>query len=117
VETYSGKGWQAFIPVISTGGACPPGPISGTNQITGWTTFTMTQVINIASQAGGQGSNGRCAVSNDHDGNSWPLCNDPTLHSSFRGVFGYYSCQILDTIPSPAPGPRTALAEKLKLVK
>ena len=118
--TYTGKGWQMYIPVIATGGTCPPGPINGTNTITGWTQFTMTQVINLSSQmgkAGGYGSNGRCAVPNDADSNSWPYCNDPNLHSAFRGVFGYYSCQVLDTIPSVAPGPRTSIAEKLKLVK
>jgi len=118
--TYTGKGWQMYIPVIDTGGTCPPGPINGTNTITGWTQFTMTQVINIASHApsgGGFGASGRCAVSNDNDSNSWSLCNDTGLHSSFRGVFGYYSCQVLDSIPSVAPGPRTSIAEKLRLVK
>jgi Flp pilus assembly protein TadG len=120
VPTYVGYGWDVYIPVINTGPTCPPGPVNGTPTITGWTRFVITQVINIASQAPqptGFGANGRCAVANPADPNSWAYCNDPNLHESFRGVFGYYSCEIFDSLPNPIPGPVTARAVKLQLVK
>jgi Flp pilus assembly protein TadG len=116
-ETYVGKGWDLYIPVINTGTTCPPGPINGNYTITSWTRFVITQVINGQGQGGGFGANGRCAVSNALDTNSWPYCNDTNLHSSFRGVFGYFSCEFFETLPSPVPGPVTARAEKLQLVK
>jgi Flp pilus assembly protein TadG len=116
--TYVGKGWDVYVPVISTG-QCPPQSFASPT-ITGWSRFVMTQVINLASQAPqptGFGANGRCAVNNPTDANSWAYCNDPNLHESFRGVFGYYSCEIFDSLPNPIPGPVTARAEKLQLVK
>jgi len=116
-ETYAGKGWDLIIPVIDTGSTCPPGPINGNNTITSWTRFVITQVINGQGAGGGFGANGRCAVANPADTNSWTYCNDTNLHSSFRGVFGYFSCEFFDSPPSPVPGPVTARAEKLQLVK
>jgi hypothetical protein len=56
-------------------------------------------------------------VNNPADTSSLPYCMDPNLHTSFRGVFGYYSCEIFDSLPNPIPGPVTARAVKLQLVK
>lgn len=112
--TYSGKGWKVYIPVIQT--ACPAGAISGSHQIVGWTQLIMTQVIN----------NGQCAVANHWQGNSWdPVgapsnCvgnNAPQNAGSLRALFGYYSCTIIPTNPVPVPLPRTALSNRLRLVK
>jgi hypothetical protein len=109
--TYTGQGWEVFVPVIET--ACPPGAISGIHGIVGWTRFVITQVIN----------RGRCAVANANDGNSWPLCPPPmnpagaARDSNLRGVFGFYSCRIWEAPPSASPAPMSALATKLRLVQ
>lgn len=108
---YSGKGWKVFIPVIQTD--CPTGAISGSHNIVGWTEFVMAQVIN----------KGQCAVNNDWAGNQWTTagggngCTNPSPDKAMRAVFGYYSCKIIPANPSPIPGPRTALATRLRLVK
>lgn len=108
---YSGKGWKVFIPVIET--PCPTGAISGSQKIVGWTEFVMAQVIN----------KGQCAVNNDYAGNQWTSvgggngCTNPSPDKAMRAIFGYYSCTIIPANPSPAPGPRTALANRLRLVK
>jgi hypothetical protein len=108
---YSGKGWKVFIPVIQTD--CPTGAISGSHNIVGWTEFVMAQVIN----------KGQCAVNNDWAGNQWTTAGggngytNPSPDKAMRAVFGYYSCKIIPANPSPIPGPRTALATRLRLVK
>ena len=109
--TYHGKGWKVYVPVIQTD--CPTGAISGAHTIVGWTEFVMTQVIN----------KGQCAVNNDWTGNPWSAvgttngCSASKNDTAMRAVFGYYSCTIIPANPSPSPGPRTALANRLRLVK
>jgi len=107
---YSGQGWKIAVPVIG----CDGGAISGTKQIVGWTTFAMTQVIN----------KGDCAVANHNPlENPWdPKCNENgtaggDAAKSFRGLFGYYVCEISPQPPVPTPTPRTALATKLRIVR
>jgi hypothetical protein len=108
---YSGKGWKVFIPVIQTD--CPTGAISGAHNIVGWTEFVMAQVIN----------KGQCAVTNNWANNQWTAngagngCTNPSPDKNMRAIFGYYSCKIIPANPTPAPGPRTALANRLRLVK
>ena len=117
--TYSGKGWKVYIPVIDTD--CPSGAIAGSKKIVGWTTMVITQVIN----------KGKCAVENTwhRPNNPWdPIgkggtgenclgTSAPSNSGSLRAVFGYYSCELIKTNPNPLPGPITALATKLRLVR
>jgi hypothetical protein len=112
--TYSGKGWKVYIPIIET--ACPAGAISGDHKVIGWTEFVMTQVI----------TSGNCAVENHYSGNPWdaigktPNCsgtNVPQNSGALRAIFGYYSCNIIPVNPNPLPGPRSALATRLRLVR
>jgi Flp pilus assembly protein TadG len=110
--TYRGKGWRVYIPVIQT--ACPAGAISGDHTIVGWTEFVMAQVIN----------QGRCAVENNWAAvNLWKStgqgngCTNPSANAATRAIFGYYSCVIIPGNPAPIPGPRSALASRLRLVK
>jgi Flp pilus assembly protein TadG len=109
--TYSGKGWKVYVPVIQT--ACPAGAISGAHTIVGWTEMVIAQVIN----------KGQCAVSNDWSSNPWRSigtgngCTASKADTSMRAVFGYFSCTIIPGNPTPIPGPRTALANRLRLVK
>ena len=109
--TYRGRGWKVYLPVIQTD--CPTGAISGSQTIVGWTEFVMAQVIN----------SGRCTVNNDWAGNLWAAagqgngCTNPEANAATRAIFGYYSCTIIPSNPSPIPGPRSALANRLRLVK
>jgi len=109
--TYSGKGWKVYVPVIQTD--CPTGAISGSHPIVGWTEMVIAQVIN----------KGQCAGSNDWSGNPWKAagtsngCTASKNDTSMRAVFGYFSCTIIPGNPTPIPGPRTALANRLRLVK
>jgi Flp pilus assembly protein TadG len=109
--TYRGKGWKVYVPVIQTD--CPTGAISGDHTIVGWTEMVIAQVIN----------KGQCAVSNDWSGNPWKSigtsngCTASKTDTSMRAVFGYFSCTIIPGNPTPIPGPRTALANRLRLVK
>ena len=114
---YSGHGWEVHVPVIDTGGSCPPGAVNGTKQIVGWTRFVITQVLN---------SNGTCAVPNHWAGNPWDAhcfqnkngmaTSLPPGWAGQKGIFGYYDCTYNPAPPAPNPGPITATA-KLKLVK
>ena len=115
---YIGHGWEVHVPVIDTGGTCPPGAVTGTKQIVGWTRFVITQVLN---------SGGTCAVANHYNPNAWDEhCLDskngtatgplPAGYSGQKGIFGYYDCKYDPAPPAPNPGPITATA-KLKLVK
>lgn len=122
--SYSGPGWEVYVPVINTGSSCPPGPISGTHQIVGWTRMVMTQVVN-------QG--GDCAVNNDwkrnEGGNAWDSrcgscggepCGANTggqVVQALRGAYGYYDCTQWEAAPAPTPGPISALADRLRLVQ
>ena len=109
--TYLGKGWKVFIPVIQT--ECPAGAISGSHTVVGWTEFVIAQVVN----------QGNCAVSNDWSGNPWSAigvsngCTAAKAEKNLRALFGYYSCTMIPNNPAPSPGPRSALATKLRLVK
>lgn len=112
---YTGQGWEVYLPVIDT--ACPPGPISGDKTIVGFTKFVMTQVIN----------KGDCAVANHNPpNNEWdpigktPNCtgtNVPQNSGAVRGIFGYYACELNPANPNPFPAPRSALAQRLRLVE
>jgi hypothetical protein len=109
--TYRGKGWKVYIPVIET--ACPAGAISGAHTIVGWTELVMAQVIN----------KGNCAVNNDWAPSPWTTvgqgngCTNPQANGATRAIFGYYSCTLIPGDYSPIPGPRSALATRLRLVK
>jgi len=114
---YTGKGWEVFVPVIDTGGQCPPGSISGTMGIAGFTRFVITQVSD----------RGQCAVANHYASNPWDA-NCDTAHNgtaasitpplnAYRGIYGYYDCTYSPTPPTPVPTPRTALSTRLRLVK
>ena len=114
---YSGHGWEVHVPVINTGGSCPPGAVNGSMQIVGWTRFVITQILN---------SNGNCAVANHWAGNPWDAhcfaskngtaTSLPPGWAGQKGIFGYYDCQYNPAPPAPNPGPITATA-KLKLVR
>jgi Flp pilus assembly protein TadG len=114
---YSGHGWEVHVPVIDTGGSCPPGAVNGSKQIVGWTRFVITQILN---------SNGNCAVANHWAGNPWDAhcfaskngtaTSLPPGWAGQKGIFGYYDCQYNPAPPAPNPGPITATA-KLKLVR
>jgi len=111
--TYRGPGWKVIVPVIET--ACPSGAISGSHNIVGWTVMVIAQVVN----------KGNCAVNNPNPagGNPWtPVgygngCTATQPETAMRAIFGYYSCQIIPGNPAPSPGPRSALASRLRLVK
>jgi len=111
---YEGPGWKMFAAVIET--SCPPGAISGPHTIIGWTQFVMAQVVN----------GGECAVANHYPGNPWdPLCpppngtgeNIPQNSGSYRAVYGYYSCDLIDSPPISTPAPRASIATGRKLVQ
>ncbi len=117
-EVYSGRGWEVTAAVMDTGPTCPPGAISGHLNIIGWTKLVMTQIIN----------KGDCAVPNHYSGNPWDeLCPPPNgtgtaetmpnNSKSFRAVFGYYSCDLIDSPPTPGPAPRSSIASGRKLVQ
>jgi Flp pilus assembly protein TadG len=118
--TYQGKGWEVYVALISDQplpnppSQCPPRPISGSDwRVVGWTRFVMTQVIR--NQQAGQP---RCVVDNPNDWNSLPLCSDPTLHPSLRALFGFFDCTSFDVVnPIVEPGPRAALADRVRLVQ
>ena len=132
---YQGKGWETYVPVIDTGGACPPGAINGTAAIVGFTRFVIAQV----SDQGGE-----CAVPNHwtatqySDGTTLPeprpnpwdskciVAKNGTVPSkkdlppgaeANRGIYGYFDCGVINSPPSPLPGPVTALSPKHQLVK
>lgn len=93
---YSGYGWRVRVPVLGT--QCSPTVISpGSTTIAGWTYLVITQV-----------SNGTTCFT------SGAPC---TLPPGVRGILGYFDCQRLWENADPNPGPRTALARRLKLVQ
>lgn len=116
-DAYRGKGWEVFVPVIDTGGGCPPAAINGSPPIVGWTRMVITQVL---------GKNGTCAVANHWAGNPWDAhcftdkngtaSSLPAGWAGQTGIFGYYDCTYAPAPPSPIPGPITATA-RLRLVR
>lgn len=113
VVTYSGHGWEVYAAVVSTGG-CPAGQINNDRPITSWSRLVITQVIN----------GGYCVVPNHAPGNPWDaVCPGPNGTGSSRdpnlnAVFGYYDCQTFVGVPpSTVPGPRSALADRMRLVR
>ncbi len=109
---YNGPGWKLTVAVIKT--ACPePGAITGDHTIIGWTEFVMTQVIN----------HGNCAVANSADANTWSLCPPPMNENgaprspSLRAVYGYLSCELIESPPTSDPAPRSSIASGRKLVQ
>jgi hypothetical protein len=121
IVTYDdGHGWKVAIPVLNTGSCTAEGGVAGnindTYPISGWSEMVITQVI----------SKGQCAVVNPKDTNSAALCEALTAGTPIEGlnnpkslnaVFGYYSCPYNPSPPRIDPSPRTALAQKLRLVK
>jgi len=109
--TYEGYGWEVYVGVIETG--CPPQAINQDRDIETFARFVITQVIN----------HGNCVVNNPADTNSWPLCPPPMnpegakKKGSLRGIFGYFECQDLDTIPTRGAAPRSGLATGRRLVQ
>jgi hypothetical protein len=104
---YTGNGWQVWIPVLETDPAdCPPQALNGVETIDGWTRMVITQVIN----------HGTCAVVNSADVNSAGLCPD-SGEPDLRALFGYYDCEVFPAPPNPEPAPRSALADRLRLVQ
>ncbi len=117
-EVYNHPGWEMSAAVLDSGEDCPPGAITGPHTIIGWTRFVMAQVVN----------GGECAVANHFDGNPWDeLCPPPNgtgtaetipqNSGSFRAVYGYYSCDLIDSPPIPTPAPRASIATGRKLVQ
>lgn len=102
--TYSGPGWKVYVPVIDT--ACPPQAINGPHDVVGWTEFVMTAVVN----------HGTCTPSNPVDPNLPVTCPN-TGEPALRGVFGYYSCTVIESPPVQEPAPRSSLADRVRLVR
>ncbi len=113
-DAYKGGGWEVFVPVLHTP-VCPPGPLNGDFTTATFSRFVITQVIN----------QGKCAVVNPDDHKSAPYCQklaDPNLDPKFKdpqvfAMFGYFDCKPMDTTATGPPAPRTALAERLRLVQ
>src|SRR5687767_3492094 len=123
---YHGPGWEVWVPVIQT--QCDAngntGAITGEHNIIGWTKFVMTQSWD--STGGNKEKIGfGCVVSNPHDTQTWPYCqqSDPAQlpeglqGGASRSMFGVYSCGISPAPPTVLPGPRSALSTKLRLVR
>jgi hypothetical protein len=111
--TYAGKGWRMVVPIVPVPCA---GSTAGTYQISTWSYFVMTQVIN----------RGDCVVANHYPGNVWDSkCaanGDGTIKKksdapSQRAVYGYYDCARIDSDGVSTPAPRTAVATRVKLVQ
>lgn len=85
---------------------CPPGPMTGTGQITHYTRFVVTQIFD---------QNAGCVVSPNVDPQAASYCG--TSDPSLRAVFGYFLCDSLGTVATLNPVPRSALATRLRLVR
>jgi hypothetical protein len=109
--TYSGHGWEVYVPVLST--SCPAGAINGNITIATFARVVLTQVIN----------SGWCVVANHASGNIWDqYCPAPngtagSRISSLDAVFGYYDCGFIPGDSTIVPGPRVALGTRLRLVR
>jgi hypothetical protein len=123
---YHGPGWEVWVPVIQT--ACDANgntqSIVGDHTVVGWTQFVMTQAWD--STGGNQEKIGLgCVVNNSYDSGTWPWCQvtDPAQlpeglqGGASRSIFGIYACGMSNSPPAILPGPRSALATKLRLVR
>lgn len=120
---YDGPGWKVTVPVIDTGGTCPPGSqINQSNQIVGWTSMVITQVLDVGAECAVNNPWNRSVVDSNGTviGNSWDArclvtkngtaqsLQDPNVVAGARGIFGYYDCQYTQSPPAPVPGPIAA---------
>lgn len=100
----SSGGWETGVMLVST--PCPPGPITGPKQIMTFSKFVVTQVFNQHSG---------CVVTPNMDPQAAAYCG--TSDPSLRAVFGYFRCDQLGQVATLDPVPRSALAQKLRLVR
>ena len=119
-EAYRGQGWEVYIPVIDTGGACPPGAVTGEMQVVGFSKLIIAQV---------RKQNGDCAVANHFRSGDNPWDSKcfadkngtaTSLDSGVQGqraIYGFYSCGQWMSPPTDVPVPRTSLSDRLRLVK
>jgi len=99
----SGGGWETGVMMVQT--ACPPGPISGDQQVLTYAKFVITQMYD----------NKKCVVDPNPDPQAAAYCG--TSDPSFRAVFGYFRCDKLGTVATLNPAPLAALAPHLRLVQ
>ena len=104
VYPASGGGWEVGAILIST--PCPPGPINGSQQVLTFSKFVVTQIFD---------QNSGCVVSPNPDPQAASYCG--TSDPSLRAVFGYFRCDQLGNVATLDPVPRSALAQKLRLVR
>ncbi len=119
--SYSGLGWQVYVPVVYSGG-CPPGNLNQPHQIATYAKIVITQIIN----------HGWCGVANhttlkDPTGkispNPWDsLCPPPNgtaakRDPNLRALFAFYDCGAWEANSVVIPAPRVALANRLRLVQ
>jgi hypothetical protein len=90
--------------LVST--SCPPGPINGSKPIMTFSKFVVTQVFD---------QNSGCVVTTNQDPQAAPYCG--TSDPSLRAVFGYFRCDQLGQVATLDPVPRSALAQRLRLVR
>ncbi|MBI3827459.1 MAG: hypothetical protein HY294_15810 [Candidatus Rokubacteria bacterium] len=111
---YSGQGWLVYVPVIAT--TCPPGPVNNTDNIVGWTQFVITQVFDKNRGVRQGGAARGCMVVNHNPAvNIWDAdcTNAPPQTATIYGIF---DCAPIQGQSLATPGPRTALATRIKLV-
>jgi hypothetical protein len=97
-------GWEVGTMLVST--SCPPGPINGSKPIMTFSKFVVTQVFD---------QNSGCVVTPNQDPQAAPYCG--TSDPSLRAVFGYFRCDQLGQVATLDPVPRSALAQRLRLVR
>lgn len=104
VYQASSGGWETGVMLVST--PCPPGPINGPKQIMTFSKFVVTQIFD---------QNSGCVVTPNLDPQAAPYCG--TSDPSLRAVFGYFRCDQLGQVATLDPVPRSALAQRLRLVR
>jgi hypothetical protein len=97
-------GWEVGVMLVQT--ACPPGPINGSKTILTFSKFVVTQVFD---------QNAQCVITPNQDPQAAPYCG--TKDPSLRAVFGYFRCDQLGQVATLDPVPRSALAQRLRLVR
>ena len=113
--TYQGPGWKVVVPVLETGtgAACSSPTGNGPYSIATWTYLIIVQVIN----------GGECTVNNPGYGGSAPWnaeCaaginggTNATPSSSLNAVYGYYSCERINSPSISGSCPLTALGNPI----